>query len=254
MSAFDLTLANPIRTGGRTRNYGGPGVGGHSFDREWYEAYGMDLGAPGGTPVHAAFDGHVTRLNLGNIDKTAGKQFGAELFVRSHNDLMGAFYTHFRELPAELTAGANVTRGQYLGTLVPVADSPHVHFALVEIVGGAYRGVDLYSWFDRTVGSEEECVVKFHQNGSQPTIGGGGGGNPPQAAGINLQTILGVQQALAALGYDPGPADGISGARTKAAVIAFQANSGLAADGIAGPNTKAALSAALSQTGIEHTA
>ncbi|UQE73728.1 M23 family metallopeptidase [Gordonia sp. PP30] len=73
MPAFEMQLSNPIRTGGRTQNYGGPGVGGHSFAAEWYIGYGMDLGAPGGTPVYAAFDGHVTRFNTGNIDKTSGK-------------------------------------------------------------------------------------------------------------------------------------------------------------------------------------
>ena len=50
-----------------------------------------------------------------------------------------------------------------------------------------------------------------------------------------------LQLALRRAGYAPGAADGVFGARTKAAVIAFQRASGLAPDGIAGQLTHAAL-------------
>lgn len=40
-------------------------------------------------------------------------------------------------------------------------------------------------------------------------------------------TIIFVQQRLAALGYDPGPADGVYGPRTAAAIQAFLADRGL---------------------------
>lgn len=53
-----------------------------------------------------------------------------------------------------------------------------------------------------------------------------------------------VQQRLAALGYDPGPADGIFGRRTEAAVKSFQRSRGLVVDGIVGPGTWAALTGA----------
>lgn len=55
---------------------------------------------------------------------------------------------------------------------------------------------------------------------------------------ISIRTI---QQALAALGYRPGPIDGIWGRQTMAAVRAFQLKQGLEPDGIAGPLTLAAL-------------
>lgn len=50
-----------------------------------------------------------------------------------------------------------------------------------------------------------------------------------------------IQQRLQELGYDPGTADGIFGANTKRAVIAFQQDQGLDPDGIVGEKTLAAL-------------
>ncbi len=42
-----------------------------------------------------------------------------------------------------------------------------------------------------------------------------------------------IQQRLIRLGYNPGPADGLYGAKTRAAIIAFQKRNGLPADGLA---------------------
>lgn len=58
-------------------------------------------------------------------------------------------------------------------------------------------------------------------------------------------TTLEIQTALARLGYDPGPLDGLRGKRTTKAVLAFQGAEGLDADGIVGPKTAAALQRAL---------
>lgn len=59
---------------------------------------------------------------------------------------------------------------------------------------------------------------------------------------------LDVQEALTRLGYDPGPIDGRSGPRTRAAVMQFQRDRRLVADGIVGPKTIDALTAAETQT------
>lgn len=45
--------------------------------------------------------------------------------------------------------------------------------------------------------------------------------------------VLGVQKELLAHGYRPGPADGIAGPQTRAAVRAYQRDAGLPVDGIA---------------------
>jgi len=52
---------------------------------------------------------------------------------------------------------------------------------------------------------------------------------------------LEIQQRLAALGFDPGPLDGVRGRLTVRAIKAFQTKQGLAADGIVGARTEAAL-------------
>lgn len=54
-------------------------------------------------------------------------------------------------------------------------------------------------------------------------------------------TVLELQRRLAALGFNPGPIDGIRGGKTTSAVKAFQEKYGLVADGIAGPQTMTAL-------------
>ncbi len=52
---------------------------------------------------------------------------------------------------------------------------------------------------------------------------------PPERA--DAQAVLSVQQSLAALGLDPGPADGIHGPQTGAAIERFRAEHGLAPGG-----------------------
>jgi hypothetical protein len=55
-----------------------------------------------------------------------------------------------------------------------------------------------------------------------------------------------LQQALVALGFDPGTPDGDYGASTQAAVQKFQTSKGLQPDGVVGPQTLQALQSAVS--------
>ncbi|MGN0305241.1 MAG: glycoside hydrolase family protein [Lachnospiraceae bacterium] len=59
--------------------------------------------------------------------------------------------------------------------------------------------------------------------------------------GSKGEEVRQLQQKLAIIGYAPGPADGSFGAKTKAAVMAFQKDAGLTQDGIVGEKTLAAL-------------
>ena len=64
---------------------------------------------------------------------------------------------------------------------------------------------------------------------------------PGSAAAFTNPQIPGLQVALRARGYDPGPIDGVVGPKTAGAVRAFQRRAGIHADGLAGPRTRARL-------------
>ena len=66
---------------------------------------------------------------------------------------------------------------------------------------------------------------------------------PKDNSGITINSVLDIQQFLANNGFNPGPVDGQSGPKTKAAIKAFQQKAGLYADGIVGNKTKAAMKA-----------
>jgi putative chitinase len=57
------------------------------------------------------------------------------------------------------------------------------------------------------------------------------------------ELVRALQDRLKSLGYAVGSSDGIFGSRTRAAVLAFQAENDLATDGLIGPKTRAALNA-----------
>ena len=61
------------------------------------------------------------------------------------------------------------------------------------------------------------------------------------SAAASSMTPVALQEALKRLGYDPGPADGVIGPRTLAAIRRFQSDYGLKADAVVGPVTLAAL-------------
>jgi hypothetical protein len=62
-------------------------------------------------------------------------------------------------------------------------------------------------------------------------------------------SVLAIQQALAALGFYEGELDGDFGSGTEAAVVAFQESQGITADGVVGPVTLEALSQAIAGSG-----
>jgi membrane-bound lytic murein transglycosylase B len=70
-------------------------------------------------------------------------------------------------------------------------------------------------------------------------IGGAGplrGGFPPDANGLTRADRIALQERLTARGLDTGGADGVIGARTEAAIRAYQAQTGLAVTGIPSPD------------------
>ena len=175
MDAFDIDISAPADPSGFTGGLGGPNQGGHTGPN-WYIQYGMDIGAIEVTEVYAAFDGHITKFQPHDPAADSGKVYGAQVFMRAPNDGMGGFYTHITDTPDGLGVGSTVARGDLLGTVMAFGGiPPHVHVALVEIVGGlpggAYTGVDLYQFFLDLEKADPGTVVPvtFAQDGSAPT-------------------------------------------------------------------------------------
>src|SRR5260370_41585890 len=101
----------------------------------------MDFAVSVGTEVSAAFDGHVTRYSPHIPSTDTSKVYGAQIFIRSENDMMGGFYTHINFVPATIKIGARVSMGDLLGKVfVGSGGAAHLHWALVEIIGGAPGG------------------------------------------------------------------------------------------------------------------
>jgi murein DD-endopeptidase MepM/ murein hydrolase activator NlpD len=165
--SFDIVMSSPFRSGWKG-GLGGPNMGGHKC-ADWFIQYGMDLGVKEGTEVLAAFSGHVTKFHPHTPSKDTSKVYGAQLFLRSDNNMMGGFYTHITGGP-NFGIGQRITKGNVLGNTL----RDHLHLALVEIVGGApggrYAGVDLYQHFLRIGDSPTTITVTFKQDGSPPTV------------------------------------------------------------------------------------
>lgn len=173
MPSFDLEMASPMPSG-FTGSLGGPNVGGHSPQADWYIRFGMDFGAPVGIQVFAAFDGHVTKFAPHDPKTDTFKVYGAQIFMRGGGDKMGGFYQHITSVPATVRVGATISRGDLLGEVYVVKGmASHLHWALVEIVGGApggrYVGVNLNSTFIALSNTSSTKTVTFNQDGSPPT-------------------------------------------------------------------------------------
>jgi hypothetical protein len=172
MASFTIDMSSPFPAG-FTGHHGGPRSGGHRGPN-WYIEFGMDLGAVAGTEVRAAFDAHITRLTPHVPARDTSKVFGAQLFMRSSNDMMGGFYTHITDVPRGLVVGTRISRGDRLGKLHRGGGTPHLHLALVEIIGGAprgrYVGVDLFRHFLSSANTSNVIHVTFNQDGTPPTV------------------------------------------------------------------------------------
>lgn len=174
-SSFNVDVSAAVNHSGFTHGLGGPHQGGHQ-GTNWYIQYGMDIGAHEGTEIYAAFDAHITKFQPHDSAQDNGKVYGAQIFMRAPNDMMGGFYTHLIDVPVGISVGTTVTRGDLLGRVHRFGGiSPHLHLALVEIIGGApggqYIGVDLYELFLKLESEEPGKVVPvtFWQDGSKPT-------------------------------------------------------------------------------------
>lgn len=84
---------------------------------------------------------------------------------------------------------------------------------------------------DQVLNLPEDAVAR------QPTLVASEGPTPTLERDARGAQVAEVQRGLREGGYDPGPADGIFGPRTEAAVRAYQADRGIEVDGIVGRQT-----------------
>jgi len=100
--------------------------------------------------------------------------------------------------------------------------NPHAHIAGVHDVQGVamlLAGVSmLYLW--------DGALARLLIDGEQPDTSG-----TVRAPGLTRAEVLAIQNDLTELGYNPGPVDGIVGARTTEAIKAYQKDAGLEPDG-----------------------
>jgi len=104
---------------------------------------------------------------------------------------------------------------------------------------GIYHGQGFGAWSTYNSGAYRQYL-----HGYTPVGGGNTGGQPELQEGSTGQAVITLQNDLDQLGYNLSQ-DGDFGPLTRAAVVNFQGNHGLATDGIVGPLTWAAINAAL---------
>ncbi len=89
---------------------------------------GIDLGAPIGTPMHAALSGTI--LGTGNTDAVPGcYSFGKWVMIK-HNNGLNTMYAHLSQI--SVSAGQSVATGDTIGYSgeTGYATGPHLHFGV----------------------------------------------------------------------------------------------------------------------------
>ncbi len=174
MPPFSFDMISPFPSGCTGTN-GGPHMGGHK-DRDpknWFNIFGMDFSAPVGTRVYSAFTATVTkhRAHVKANDKEF--DYGAQIAARASNKLMGVFYEHVTNVPASIIPGATINQGDFLGEvyIIPKSGMPeHLHWALVEFIGGRAVGVDLFKSLFAMRNTSAAKSFTFFQEESKPPI------------------------------------------------------------------------------------
>ena len=97
---------------------------------------GLDIGAPIGTPVYAAADGTIVRVDYNGWYY----QYGRYIMI-DHGNNLSTLYAHLSK--AIVTSGQSVSRGQLIGYVgeTGFATGPHLHFGVYATPIGGWHEV-----------------------------------------------------------------------------------------------------------------
>jgi peptidoglycan hydrolase-like protein with peptidoglycan-binding domain len=224
------------------------GSGSDSFYALRYGRYtgphhAQDIMAPKMTPVYAAADGVVERVNWSTNPDYLNPGSCCSMII-DHDDGWESWYLHLNNdtpgtddregwgIADGVVPGARVTAGQLIGWIGDSGNAentpPHLHFELRDPDG---------VW----VNPHESLVAALNGAPLTPSE------RPVLSSSVIIRpgdsgpVVTDLQAMLSELGYDPGAIDGTHGPQSVAALQAFQTDFGLFADGKLGSQTRAAL-------------
>lgn len=208
---------------------------------------GLDIAPPVpgtvGTPVYAMFSGTVTRVVSNRRPGQAASQgtvvhrgySGNGIEVRNP-DKERQLYIHVRPT---VKKGQKVKAGDLIGHTdrSGIQTGPHLHLSILNKSGVEYDPMLAFRRWGITPGEKPKFTTTPSKPApskpskpSKPSSGGGG-------KGLSSSDKKAIQRALARMGYDVGPADGVYGDRTTREVMNYQrdlnhyAGAGLVVDG-----------------------
>ncbi|MFJ2619676.1 peptidoglycan DD-metalloendopeptidase family protein [Glutamicibacter sp. NPDC087344] len=201
---------------------------------------GIDIAAPVGTDVVAAFGGRVISVRKdsfnGDTRLWKGVKSGNHILIKNTDDAC-QYYGHLSEV--DVSVGDTVVQGQKIGEVgqTGVVTGPHLHLETWsnDNLTSHFNPRILFQRYSLTPGSAPAKVtIKPAGNTSKPSA-------PKYTTvrkGSRNSTVGEVQAALRKQGYTKQIVDNDFGAQTQANVKDFQKRTGLVQDGIAGPITQ----------------
>ena len=214
--------------------------------------HAIDLMAAKMTPVLAAHDGVILRVNGSSYASYKGRcctlairhdDGWVSVYIHLNNDTPGTDDGQGWGIAPGIELGVRVRAGQVIGYVGDSGNAestaPHLHFELWDEHGVAVNP------YDSLRRAEGQAVSASSSSCS-----------PPEAGSLDAlfahkeflrrgdsgQAVRQLQRFLAAAGFSPGAADGVLGPLTENSVKAFQRARGLTADGVVGPQTQKAVS------------